>query len=430
MPERASVFESTQIGVEALGASGTAVDASKRLLCTGFDFQPDPQIEPYSPFGSKASTVAIARKEMTEGSYEGKICPNDLLYLFSGMFGNAAITTPGGATLTRRWTWLPKNFDPNIVRTFTIEKGSSVLADRFAYGLINSMTLNVDRDNADVSGECLGRIMTEGVQMYRNEIQKFTLDAGATGNFRLTFDGQQTANIAHTSTAAQVQTIMEALSNIEPGDVIVTKPTSEQWDFEFTGRYRQTDVPLMTYQNVDLVIVPPDDSAVTVVQASATPTEIEAVPISPKSCSVFFADSVANLATGRLTRVTKWDLTIGELFNALMTLDDSQNSFSAHYEVEPNMNGMLTMEADSASLPLLSNLRNTEKRFMRFLASQGTIEAGFPYRVQITMPVILTEIDRDDEDGLRVAKFSYEPVWDSTLNSFMEVVIDTDMTSL
>ena len=46
---------------------------------------------------------------------------------------------------------------------------------------------------------------------------------GATGGtFTLTFDGQTTAPIAYDATAAPVQAALEALGNVEPGDVVVT----------------------------------------------------------------------------------------------------------------------------------------------------------------------------------------------------------------
>lgn len=40
------------------------------------------------------------------------------------------------------------------------------------------------------------------------------------GNFKLTVNGQQTANIVYNATAAQVQSALEALSNVEVGDVV------------------------------------------------------------------------------------------------------------------------------------------------------------------------------------------------------------------
>ncbi len=62
------------------------------------------------------------------------------------------------------------------------------------------------------------------------------------GAFTLTFDGQKTAELAANATPAAIRAALEALSNIDPGDVIVTAGVTVQFD----GRYEQRDVPQMT----------------------------------------------------------------------------------------------------------------------------------------------------------------------------------------
>lgn len=57
------------------------------------------------------------------------------------------------------------------------------------------------------------------------------------GTFTLTYDGQTTSNIAYNATAAQVQSALEALSNIDPGDVAVTGngTSAVPWTVQFKG---------------------------------------------------------------------------------------------------------------------------------------------------------------------------------------------------
>lgn len=56
-----------------------------------------------------------------------------------------------------------------------------------------------------------------------SEVQTVTITGAPTGgNFTLTYSGQTTANIAHNATAATVQARLNALSNIDEGDVAVT----------------------------------------------------------------------------------------------------------------------------------------------------------------------------------------------------------------
>lgn len=57
----------------------------------------------------------------------------------------------------------------------------------------------------------------------RNRVQYFTLGSPTAGNWTLSFQGETTANIAWNATAATVQSALEALACIAPGDVTVTK---------------------------------------------------------------------------------------------------------------------------------------------------------------------------------------------------------------
>lgn len=97
-----------------------------------------------------------------------------------------------------------------------------------------------------------------------NEVQtiQVTPGAGADGTFTLGFSGQVTGPIAHDATAAQVETALEGLSNIEPGDVtcadgpLGTNPV----EVTFGGNYDGVDVPLMSVEDVSLLV----DAAVAV----------------------------------------------------------------------------------------------------------------------------------------------------------------------
>ena len=65
------------------------------------------------------------------------------------------------------------------------------------------------------------------------------------GTFTLTFSGQTTADIAYDASAGDVQTALEALSNVSPGDVIVTGSAGGPWTVEFDQAYGGINVPLM-----------------------------------------------------------------------------------------------------------------------------------------------------------------------------------------
>lgn len=83
----------------------------------------------------------------------------------------------------------------------------------------------------------------------RNEIQTLTITGAPTGGtFTLTYDGQTTAAIAYNAAASAVQSALEALSNIEVGDVACTGGAlpGSAVHIEFTGTLAQTDVAAIT----------------------------------------------------------------------------------------------------------------------------------------------------------------------------------------
>ena len=66
-----------------------------------------------------------------------------------------------------------------------------------------------------------------------------------TSAFTLGFDGQTTTQLAATATPAAIQAALETLSNVNPGDVIVTGVAGNV-TVQFDGRYAQKNVPQLT----------------------------------------------------------------------------------------------------------------------------------------------------------------------------------------
>jgi NHL repeat len=84
-----------------------------------------------------------------------------------------------------------------------------------------------------------------------NETQTVTVRATG-GTFTLTFIGQTTAPIAFDASPAAVQTALEGLDNLNPGDVIVTGDAGGPWSVEFAGARADTDVAQMTGSSTNL----------------------------------------------------------------------------------------------------------------------------------------------------------------------------------
>lgn len=81
-----------------------------------------------------------------------------------------------------------------------------------------------------------------------NEIQQFDLGAASAGTFTISFDGETTGAIAYNAVAATVKTALEALSNINPGDITVTGGAlpGTAVVITFGGQWAGKDIPAIT----------------------------------------------------------------------------------------------------------------------------------------------------------------------------------------
>lgn len=105
--------------------------------------------------------------------------------------------------------------------------------------------------NGIPSGTPLGVVTASGkVGPYTgdstDEVQTVTEGGSGLTSFTLTYSGQTTASLAAAATAAQVQTALENLSNIDVGDVVVTGSASGPYTVTFGGKLANQDLAQMT----------------------------------------------------------------------------------------------------------------------------------------------------------------------------------------
>ena len=101
-----------------------------------------------------------------------------------------------------------------------------------------------------------------------NEQQTVTVVADG-GTFTLTFSGATTGAIAFDATAAAVQTALEDLSTLDPGDVVVTGDAGGPWTIDFAGARADTDVAQMTGNPANLTGDPKSVTVATPIQGAS-----------------------------------------------------------------------------------------------------------------------------------------------------------------
>lgn len=159
-------------------------------------------------------------------------------------------------------------------------------------------------------GTAMGKITASGKYgpylPQTNEVQQVAVTGSPTsGTYTLTFSGQTTAGIPFNATAVQVKAALEALSNINPGDIdVVGGPhPATAISVTFKGQYIGTDVAVLTKNATGLGGGTTPDVAITTTTAGgANPAgpdgrETGVGLLFPGDLNVQFGDCVAALLT-------------------------------------------------------------------------------------------------------------------------------------
>lgn len=162
MPERATVFEGFQLGVET--TPGTAVAANKKLQ--GLEVTPGikGEFQEFRPQGYKHPTIIVPTKEWTGLKVNGVPAFNDIIYLLASIVGvptTTQITTPSG--IAYRHVFSSDSDGPDTIKTYTGEKGSSVRAGKWAYMLFNELGMKWTRKETTMDGAAIAQRYQDGI---------------------------------------------------------------------------------------------------------------------------------------------------------------------------------------------------------------------------------------------------------------------------
>ena len=163
-------------------------------------------------------------------------------------------------------------------------------------------------------------------------------------------------------------------------------------------------------------------------------TTVPLVPVLPTQVSVYLDPSAATLGATKLTRVISADFNIGGRFGPVWVLDAAQASFVNHIETQPDLSANLTLQADTAGMALLGNLRDGATKFLRIEAVGPNIPGGTPttpYKLTIDLAGKINNTGSfSDQDGIYAIQFSMIGVHDTTWGKALNVVALNDVTAL
>jgi hypothetical protein len=426
--ERGTVYESSQWGVET--TLGVGVPAIKRLLCTEVDPEVMPNIRHSRPMGIKFDTEVQEGKEHATARLLGDIAFNDMAYILSGLLGQATITVPNSSI----WT---VGVGAASAGAFTLTLDALVSAP-IAYNLSPAAVQVIlqtawGTGSVQVSG-------IAGAWIIRLTGYLSTTAFVITGVVTTPLTGGALA-IAESATAI-LSNRWKWTPAFNTSDVPQTF-TVEKGAYGIANFAQQLSMFIIQHlelkvtsgQNAEATFQGDAFSNATIDPFTMTTTSVVNVPAivaDPSSCSIFIGTSLvgANAPT-RLTRCLEFNFTITGNWRPVMTLDDSIPSLSGVVQGSATWEGRLTLEHDSTGIAQLANMRAKQKQYLIMEFVSGIlIEAGFPYRLKMTIPCNIINAPKQDQDGLYSSIFDIIAVFDPAFAGGIMVELDNGLTSL
>jgi hypothetical protein len=167
MPEVASITRVVQVGVET--TPGTSVAAAKQLRSIAIDPSIQAELKTLTAQGGKFPIATTLGKEWIEAKLGGYLTYTEIVYLLSSVLKSVTptqISPPSGTAY--RWTFTPAQYSEDAIKTFTVERGSSVRAHKFTYGLVSALSLKFDREKIDLGGTMIGRSIQDNITLTAN----------------------------------------------------------------------------------------------------------------------------------------------------------------------------------------------------------------------------------------------------------------------
>lgn len=162
MAERTTVTQVVQVGAET--TEGTAVAANKKLPSLSIGPAIKTSIDAFRPLGNKFNTIHAQGKEWSAAPITMQPTYSELEYLFSSLLSYAA-PVQQAATTAYKWTHGINGIAEDTIKALTVERGSSVQAEKVAGFVCTDLTITGDREKIDVSGNSLARLMSTGITL-------------------------------------------------------------------------------------------------------------------------------------------------------------------------------------------------------------------------------------------------------------------------
>lgn len=429
-------FSKQEFRIGAETKYGVPASSFRRINSLRCMLEPTFETEQFAPSGVSVPMISAVNDDYTQGELEGKADYNAVIYPLASLLGAAAITTPGGGSVSRQWAYSWDGKTPYVPQSYSVQTGHVGDAEQALGCLFNGFSINGSRDGMDANAELFGLAITTGETMggATNEVQTVSITGTPTGGtFTLTFRGETSAAINHNATAAAVQAALEALQQIGPGNVACgggPLPGSGV-TVTFKGSLGGLDVPLMTTAHTLTGGTTPTSAVAATTPGADTVTDVPAVPMFPLHFSLYMDDSWAALGTTKLVQTFDMDFSFGEKFERTKPINRLRDSDSYVEMADQEHELTLAFAIDATEKALIAKIRAGGMKFIRIEAIGPIIEGAIPYSFQLDLATFIKEAAAADElDSIYVREFTFGVGRDAVSGNAVAATVVNTRTAL
>lgn len=410
-----------------------------RLNGLGVRMKPTVTKNRFRPPGAMVPTVGTLDDDYSTGSVEGIVDFNGLLFALAGRFGLPVSSSLGGSPVAYQHLWSWDGRRPIRPVSYECYYGTRDVAEKVLGLIFNSLGISGGRaDGFDVSGDAFGKAMTTGQAMggVTNEVQSITINgtvSGGTFTITVTEIGETTAAIDYDATASEIQTALDALSGLEPGDIVVTGGPipSAPAVLTYNGPvFAGKGVAEITVNSGSLTGGGTYDPSTTTPGADDV-VDIDPVPAGASIANVYLDSTWAGLGGTQLLHAYTMDLTIPEGTMRVRPMNKSQSSDSTIAASEQDFELALTLGINAVERARLAALRASTKEFVRVEWEGDEISGGNDYLLQVDACVDWDDPgDPEDVDSVLARQWNGAVMIDPTSDNAIAIKLINTIANL
>lgn len=413
MSDTLTVLKGIQFGIQT--DPQTAVATTRRMMASVFHPTPQHTVKTHHTAGRKLASARVTTLQRSNFTMSGMPCYNEYGWWRGASWEKPVSVAGAGAEYIHTSYWK----DTRISDTFmwTTQHGNPDIESwQIPAVKVSAFNMEFSREDMTWGGTLIGDKMTPGITMSEgaDDVQTFVFTGASGGTVKLKHKGQITAAVTWSGTAAtfasSLQTALRALSNMGVNGVTVAGSGTGPWTMVITFDGADTDnqfQPLIEVHSNNL-------TGGTITRAHTTPggiNEDEIIEMHPDDLNIYINETLVNhdALAGLLEDVSKVRIETSNRHGKRSVLKRS-GTRDKNPELQPEMTIALQMEANSAGVAFLDNLRSRERVFVRLEWISDITAGSTTYRCNEEYYCEWGEVQGpEDNEGIQDITYNLHP---------------------